>query len=53
MFWLIEVYCVIVILKPTIIFLELSGVCQGTKSDLVMYFTVSMVFVNYFDDLID
>ena len=33
--------------------LESIAICHDTRSDWVMYFTVNMAFINYFDDLID
>ena len=54
MFYLIVVYCVIVILKAEINFLlESIAACDKSTTDLVMYFTVYLAFVNYFDTLMD
>ena len=35
--------------------LESLSVCEGpeTKTDLEMYFTINLAFVNYFDDMIE
>ena len=33
--------------------LESIAACHNTKPNLVMYFTVNMTFVNYFDNLTD
>ena len=33
--------------------LELLAACQDSKSELIMYFTVNLAFINYFDNLID
>ena len=35
--------------------LESLAVCKGpeTKTDLEMYFTINLAFVNYFDDMIE
>ena len=33
--------------------MESIAACHNTKSELVMYFTVNMAFVNYLDNLTD
>ena len=33
--------------------LESLAACDNSETDLVMYFTVNLAFVNYFDDMIE
>ena len=33
--------------------LELLAACDNSETDLVMYFTVNLTFVNYFDNMIE
>ena len=33
--------------------LELLAACENSDTDLVMYFTVNLAFVNYFDKLVE
>ena len=54
MFYLIGEYYVTAMLKLKVIFLiESLAACDTSTPDLVMYFTVNMAFINYFDSLID
>ena len=41
--------------QKAISLLELLAACEGseTKTDLEMYFTIDLAFVNYFDDMIE
>ena len=53
MFCITGVYCIIVILELKVIFLESLAACDTSTTNLVMYHTVNLAFVNYFDNLID
>ena len=33
--------------------LEFLAACKNSETDLVMYFTVNLAFVNYFDNLVE